>query len=130
MKHTNKNLQYLSQHKNIKKKIFEKLDKDGYINDSELYKIYGKEPNYNTSEEYKRQWRMRKGLRDFFSDKEILAITKYRRSIRVSLDGEHWYRITKEYFEEIKPQFIRDYQRADLKEIEMYKKDTSITPNL
>jgi len=109
----------------LKEKVFNALDEHNYLTDTQVYKIWGKEPNWNTAEEYKRQWRALKGLREFFTDKNIVRITKYRRGCRATLDGNKWYRITREYFEEIRPNFIRDYTRADLTTIEEYKKDTS-----
>lgn len=40
----------------IKQKIWEHLDKNGDITDSDLAKIYGKEPNFYTAEVYKKEW--------------------------------------------------------------------------
>ena len=109
----------------LKQKIFKALSENSYLSDTQRYKMCGKEPNFNTFCEYERQYHALENQREFYSDKYIVRIEKYR-GHKATLDGEHWYKITKEYFEEIKPLFIRDYTRADLKEIETYKRDTSI----
>ena len=102
------------------------MDKDGYITDQDLFHIYGKEPNFLTGETYKDQWRRLNGNRNFFKDKEILYVEKYR-GLRATLNGEEWYRLSPDYWEEIKSKFIRDYQyRPDL-HIERYKLNTSRT---
>lgn len=112
----------------IKSKIWEKLDKDGYITDSDLARIYKpKEPNWGTTSEYHNQWIRLRSDRQFFSDKEITRIEKYRGHKALVNGG--WYRICKDYYEEIKPQFIKDNSRPDLS-IEMYyKKPIKTTVN-
>ena len=105
----------------IKQKIFNTLANKGYITDSDLYKIYGQEPNFATAEEYKRQWKSLSNDRAYFENKDIARIENYRRNYKAQLRGEEfWHRISKMYFEEIRPQFKKDNSRPDLKEIKMY----------
>ena len=85
----------------IKKQIFDKLDKDGFINDSELAKIYGGEPNFCGAEEFKRQWRRLQLDRKNFNDAKIIKIQKFYRKHCISLDGIHWYTVGRDYFDEI-----------------------------
>lgn len=107
----------------IKTKIWSKLDRDGYITDQDLYDIYGKEPNFVTAEEYKRQWRSLNNYRAYFDNKDIARIEKYKRYYKAQLRGENvWHKISKAYYQEIKPQFKRDNSRPDLS-IEMYQKN-------
>jgi hypothetical protein len=107
----------------IKQKIWKILEEKGYVNDQELFNIYGKEEeiNWATSGEYERQWRKLKRDREFFVDKKILALVKYR-GCRAEIFGG-WYRISPHYFEEIKVNFIKDNSRPDLTS-EMYKLPT------
>lgn len=98
----------------IKQQIFSKLDKDGYITDTELAKIYGKEPNFDTAETYKEEWRRLKNDRERFSETiksptVILRGIKRRYLIRDSKwDNTQWYKISKIYFDEIKVLFKKE----------------------
>lgn len=103
----------------IKSEIFKKLEKDGYINDSELAKIYKGEPNFYTASQYMAEYHRLQRDRNFFNDKKIERIEKYRGYKAKTNEG--WYKICKQYYEEIKPQFIKDNSGPDLS-IEMYYK--------
>ena len=103
----------------IKSKLWEILDKKGYLLDQDIANIYGKEEEINwvTALEYKRQWLRLKQDREFFKDKKILSISKYKGCKAETSEG--WYKIGRDYFEELKPTFKRDNSRPDLS-IETY----------
>lgn len=105
---------------NIKKQIFKKLDEIGYLTDTEVAKLYGKEPNWLTVEEYKRQWERLQKDKMFFSGKKIIHATKAKRRCLVdTLDGS--YIVGREFFNEIVKDMEVDNSRPDLK-LPMYKK--------
>ena len=54
----------------LKQQIWDKLEKDGYITDSELAKIYGKEPNFYTAEVYKAEYFALKNAKEYFEKLE------------------------------------------------------------
>jgi hypothetical protein len=107
--------------KSIKQKIFEKLDKDGYITDQDLAIIYEKEPNFMTAEGYKDQWKRLQHNRRYFEGMDIRYVERYK-GLKASADDKHWYRMSPDYWNEIKDKFTRDFNyRPDLK-IERYEK--------
>lgn len=107
--------------KDIKKRIWAKLEKDGYITDTELTKIYGGEPNFYVAETYKREYLNLKRDVDFFGD-TVCRIGKFRRSYKASTTytGNGWYKISKAYYERLKAFFEKDNSRPDLTGLEMY----------
>jgi len=93
----------------IKKRIWEKLDKDGYITDSELAKIYGKEPNWYTAIEYKRQWRKFNFDKEYFDGKKIIEKKHYRNRYLVrteGMDDDQYIRVGKDYYLSLNDNFI------------------------
>jgi hypothetical protein len=107
----------------IKSLIWEELEKTGYMSDSKLAKIYGKEPNFYTASLYIAEYYRIKTDREHFADKEIVGLHHYRKIYSAQLKGEKgWTKISKQYFNEIKSQFKKDTSRPDLKEIENYIK--------
>ena len=103
----------------IKDSVFQKLDNQGYITDQESYEIYGREPNFVTLEEYKRQWRRLQADREFFKDKIIVSAHKgNKRALVDTPDGS--YIVGREYFDEIVKDMVEDKSRPDLK-LKMYK---------
>lgn len=85
----------------IKSKIWEKLDKDGYILDSDLAKIYGNEPNFATAEQYKKQWVKFKFDKDEFAGKEIIEKKHSRNGYYIRLKGMDkftWYKVSKDFY--------------------------------
>jgi hypothetical protein len=87
--------------KSYKKKIFEHLDKHGYIMDKDVAKIWGKEPNWSTAEEYKRAWRKLQSDRNFFGDMKYYKLSNYRGKYMFMLDENRGYRIGKDYYFEL-----------------------------
>jgi hypothetical protein len=88
----------------IKQKIWDKLDKDGYCTDSDLAKIYGKEPNFYTSEIYKKAWLKLKLEKEEFKDKEIVEKhhSKGKYLIRLKgMDKFSWYKVGKDFYNTI-----------------------------
>lgn len=86
----------------IKQKIWDKMEKDGYITDQELALIYGKEPNFYTAEIYKTQWRNFTYDRDFFKNKDIVEKSHHCRRYLVRLKGmTSWYTVHKEFYQSI-----------------------------
>ena len=109
--------------KSLKQFIFEKMSAGEYVTDTMLAKFCGGEPNYYQAEVYKSQFRKIERDREFFADKNITRIEHYRRNYKAQLDNQNsWYRIGKDYYNEIKPQFIKDNSRPDL-EMEMLKRN-------
>ena len=91
--------------KSIKQKIWNKLDKDGYCTDSDLAKIYGKEPNFSTAEEYKRAWHKLRAEKLEFADKEIVEKHHSGRRYFVRLKGmdrNTWYKVGKDFYNLLK----------------------------
>ena len=107
--------------KHIKKRIWAKLEKDGYITDSDLFCIYGDEPNFAMAETYKKQYFNLKRDIEFFGD-TVCRIEKYKRSYKASVTytGSSWYKISKDYYNRLKAFFEKDNSRPDLKNLEMY----------
>lgn len=88
----------------IKQKIFEKLDKDGYCTDQDTADIYGKEPNWTTAEEYKRQWHRLQADKAFFKGHIIVKKEKHRKGHYVQLknaEEDTWFSVGKDYYKEI-----------------------------
>lgn len=88
----------------IKQKIFEKLEKDGYCTDSDLAKIYGKEPNYYTAEQYKKAWLKLKFDRERFGDEEIIKKSHHNRGYYIQLKGMDkyaFYKVSKDFYNEV-----------------------------
>jgi hypothetical protein len=106
---------------NKKQLIFRKLEKDGYITDTDLARIWGKEPNFQTAEIYKREFFNLKRDKEYFGDK-VCRIEKFRRSYKCSTDykGNEWYKISKGYFNYLKEFFEKDNSRPDLVNLEQY----------
>ncbi len=106
---------------NIKEKIFAKLDRDGYILDQELFKLYGGEPPFYYTSIIISEWNRRKRDREFFADKKIIKLSHYKNRYQASTDGQFWYRVSKEYWYEILPKFKKDNSRPDLTSLEKYE---------
>ena len=87
----------------LKQKIFKALDETSYLSDTMVAKIWGGEPNWTTAEEYKRQWRKLKADREFFKDIKILSLEKGRRCYLAEYEKGKYYKIGKDYYEEITP---------------------------
>lgn len=107
--------------RNIKKQIWSKLEKEGYITDMELAKIYGGEPNFYVAETYKQEYFNLKRDIEFFGD-TVCRIEKYMRSYKASTTyiGGGWYKISKAYYEKLKAYFAKDNSRPDLTGLEIY----------
>jgi len=63
------------------------MDKDGYVLDYELAKIYGKEPNFCTAEIYKRQWSKLNADKEYFADKKIIEKEHHKGKYLVRFEG-------------------------------------------
>lgn len=83
----------------MKKKLFELLNAKGYATDTEVAKLYGKEPNWNTVEVYKCEWSRLNRDRNYFSNCKILSVERYKRHIYANTyDGK--YKISKAFYDE------------------------------
>jgi len=91
----------------IKQKIWDKLDKDGYITDGDLFNIYRKEPNFYSAEMIKCDYfRLKNCLQvhNFHND-YTTETTKGHRCYLVrnaemkKLDSNRWLKIPKVYYE-------------------------------
>lgn len=109
--------------KSIKQQIWDKLDKDGFCTDSELYKIYGKEPNFDTAEIYKAEYYVLKNAKERFAElikNPEVRIMFYKPNYkggrpRCSLSAgdyreNRWWKIPKGYFEYLKEIGIKEYK--------------------
>lgn len=81
--------------------MFEALEKEDYLSDTMVAKIWGSEPNWTTAEEYKRQWRKLQNDRNFFEDKKIVSVSKHRRMHLAELDNGETYKIGEDFYKEI-----------------------------
>lgn len=93
---------------NIKKTKFEQvseiLDKDGYISDSQLVKIWGNESGIYKAFEHIRIHKKLQSDRQFFADKKIVEKVKGHRSHLVRVEGQpdgEYYKVGKEFYNEI-----------------------------
>lgn len=90
---------------NVKKgkqeQVFEILDKQGYILDNQTAKIFGGDKLYRVYEHI-RIWEKLKQDREFFKDKKIYEKRKGHRCHLVRISSEHWYKVGKEFFNEVK----------------------------
>ena len=102
---------------NLKQYIFKTMDKKGYVNDQEIFNFRNKESDILTACDYKAQYNRIKRDRDFFTGKPIVKLHKYKRYYQASLNGELWYKISKDYFNEILPNYERNRERTDLVEV-------------
>lgn len=84
----------------LKSKIFQALDEHDYLTDTMVAKIWGKEPDWTTAEEYKRQWRRLKADREFFKDIKILSLEKTKRGHLAEYEKGKYYKIGKDFYEE------------------------------
>jgi hypothetical protein len=94
---------------NIKKTKYEQIteimDKDGYVSDTQLAKIWGNETGIYKASEHIRKYKKLKRDREFFSDKNIIEKKKGHRSHLVRTDDigdNQFYKVGKEFFNEIK----------------------------
>lgn len=107
--------------KSLKKFIFEKLDKDNCVLDSDVAKFLekDKEPNFYTISQYQDEYRRIKRDENFFSDKIITKLHHYKKRYLAEINGSYW-KISKQYFNIIKSQFKKDNSRPDLKDVDDY----------
>jgi hypothetical protein len=101
-------MKIINYKKSKKEQVFEILDKQGYILDKEVYKIFGEMGLYKIHE-YLRIWKKLKADREFFKDKVIVAkekghrmhLVKIKHNEQKELDNE-FYKVGKEFWNEIK----------------------------
>lgn len=94
--------------KNYKKGKYEQvaeiLEKEGYLSDSNAFKIWGDESGIYKALEHIRIWRKFKQDQNYFADKKIIEKKKGHRChlVRTSemLDGQ-FYKVGKEFFNSI-----------------------------
>ena len=108
--------------KTLKQFIFSKLEAGEYILDKDVANFLGKEPNFCTAEEYKREWHSlnsyKERFEDFIKDKTAF-IVKYKRdnkyakdvcflsNAEMDKDNQSW-KITKAYYEYLVKQGIKE----------------------
>lgn len=109
--------------KSLKKFIYEKLDKGEYLTDTEIYKFRQREEDLMTATTYKENWNRLNRDREWFKDKEISKLHNYKRNYMAQIKGyDFWTKISKDYFNEILPQFTIDNSRIDLTQVFDYYK--------
>lgn len=84
--------------------IAEILDKDGYISDSQLFKIWGDETGMYKSQEHIRRYKKLQADRNFFADKKIIEKKKGYRCHLVHIDGEpknSYYKVGKQFYDSV-----------------------------
>ncbi len=96
---------------NITKSKFEQvaeiLDKEGYISDSQAFKIWGDETGVYKVLEHERIWKKLQQDRHFFADKEIIEKTTGHRCHLVRVQGQEkgeYYKVGKEFYKEVEIQ--------------------------
>ena len=85
--------------------IAEIIEKEGYLSDSQAFKIYGDESGIYKSLEYLRKWKRLQSDKAFFGDKKIIAKRKGYRSHLIQIKGMKegaWYKVGKEFYDTIK----------------------------
>lgn len=91
---------------NIKKTKYEQvaeiLDKQGYITDSETFKIYGNESDLYKVREHVRIWKKLQADKQFFADKKIVEKQKGHRCHLVRVEGQDsYYKVGKQFYNSI-----------------------------
>ena len=102
---------------NLKQYIFKIMDEKGYANDQEVFNFRKRENDIITGYDYQAQYNRIKRDREFFADKKVIKISNYKRDYRGSLNGETWYKMCKDYFNEILPNYERNMERPDLVDV-------------
>jgi ribosomal protein S8 len=94
---------------NLKKTKYEQvaeiLDKEGYLSDTNAFKIWGSEEGIYKQSEHVRIWRKLQQDRNSFSDRKVVELKKGHRSHLVRFEGmgeNQYYKIGKEYFKELR----------------------------
>ncbi len=94
--------------KDTKKTKFEQvgeiLEKEGYLSDSQAYKIWGNEEGMYKSLEHIRIWRKLQHDRDYFKNDKIVEKKKGHRCHLVRIEGmgkDSYYKVGKEFYNEI-----------------------------
>jgi len=106
---------------NLKQKVFKHLDEKGYMTDGDFAQFYKKsEPCFWTKQIYTMAWKRLQADREFCKDKKIIKLNYYRRRRTATTDGQHWFTLGKDYFDEILPNFKKDNSRPDLTRLFMY----------
>jgi hypothetical protein len=88
----------------LKQFIFKKMDVDGYVLDYEVAKFLGREPNYRTVENYKKNWRRLKNDKTRFADEEIIEKIHFNRGYYIRLKGmdkHSLYKVGKDFYSSI-----------------------------
>lgn len=84
--------------------VSEILDRDGYISDSQLFKIWGDESGIYKAQEHIRRWKKLQSDRGFFTDKTIIEKKKGHRCHLVRIENQKddsWYKVGKDFYKEI-----------------------------
>ena len=90
--------------KSLKQYVYEKMEKDGYVTDQEIFDFTKKETSLYTACEYKDQWRRLNRDRNFFADKKIIGKERMgnkRKRYAIQIEGGEYYACGKEYFNEV-----------------------------
>jgi len=93
---------------NLKEFIFTKKIKGERITDQDVYVFLGKEPNYYTVEQYKREWEKlvnaKQDFKMFENNKNTIIYHSYRKYLLKNRMSESlaWHQIPKIYFEYLK----------------------------
>jgi len=92
----------INKNKTKKQKIFEVLDKQGYILDEQTVDIFGDESGVWKVWEYVRMWKRLNQDKNFFKAFVVIEKSRGHRSHLVRVQGqESWYKVGKEFYETI-----------------------------
>lgn len=97
-------MQTLNTKKTKYEQVAEILEREGYLSDTNAFKIWGSEEGTYKSLEHVRIWKKLQTDREFFKNKKILEKTKGYRSHLIRTDdiGEgQFYKAGKEFWNEI-----------------------------
>ena len=99
----------------IKQKIWDKLEKDNYITDTELAKIYGREPNFYTAEAVKSEYFSFKKYKEMFasiaSEKNTVikkAGNRRKRYLIGKPKENKWSFVSSAYYSYLKSQGVKE----------------------
>lgn len=109
----------------LKKFIYESLDNNKSLTDSDVYKFRNREDDIITAETYKQDYYRLKRDRDYFNNQQntgikIIGLHKYKSKYMAKLEYGMFMKISKAYFNEILHLYERNMSRPDLTDVYDY----------
>ena len=110
--------------KSLKKFVYESLDNNKSLTDTDVYKFRNRSDDIYTKETYKKDYYRLKRDRDYFNDTskgvKIIGLHKYRSKYLAKLEYGMFVKISKAYFNEILHLYERNMSRPDLTDVYDY----------